>query len=244
MKKAILLLALLIIITSLAFAQDYYADIKIDLSENGSAQISGTTNYPLLQQQITQDITSKNGSKWTLDLNYPDIFSEAVYEIKLPQGAEITSISVPDGYRLANSGEKISIIGTLQNKALEAKIEYILETTPATVSTLPTIIGIIVIVLVAILVVYMALRKNKKSQKPDKAKTEKPSYNKEALTERQLVIVEHLEKKGAMTQAELKKITEYPKAALSRNLAALEKKEIIQKERKGMTMLVMLKKTK
>ncbi|HNV00949.1 MAG TPA: winged helix-turn-helix transcriptional regulator [archaeon] len=101
--------------------------------------------------------------------------------------------------------------------------------------TLILIIGIIIV----IFGIYYIIKNKKNSTKQNNNKI---TYDKDALTERQLKIMELLEKNdGKITQSELQKTLNYPKAALSRNLNSLEKKDIISKERKGMTMLVKIK---
>ena len=66
------------------------------------------------------------------------------------------------------------------------------------------------------------------------------------LLQRQLEIVNILEKENNnYTQSNLQKKLSLPKASLFRNLKGLEKKGIIRRERKGMTMLItLLKKRK
>jgi len=50
------------------------------------------------------------------------------------------------------------------------------------------------------------------------------------------------ENNGQIIQSEIQKKLNYSKAAISRNLKTLEKKDIIKKERKGMTMLITIRK--
>jgi uncharacterized membrane protein len=56
------------------------------------------------------------------------------------------------------------------------------------------------------------------------------------------MIVETIQKnKGSITQAKLEKSLEIPKSSLSRNIESLVRKNILVKESKGMTNLIMIK---
>lgn len=236
MKNEIILILLIISLTTpLIQAEEFYADTLFEINENGETKISGTTNHPLLETKITQELTTKIGSKWIFEINNNDTFSEYVYEIRFPIGTEIEKIETNSNYRITTTNEQITIIGTGNQKPLNLKINYTIEKKEIDF----TFIIIILLIIILISGAYFFL-KNKKIRT---FKTQnKPSYDKDALTERQLKIIESLEKNGGkITQSELQKTLNYPKAALSRNLDSLEKKEIITKERKGMTMLVKIK---
>jgi len=237
-NKIILLVLIILLIISQANASEYYADIIFQINENGETIISGTTNHPQLETKTTQELTTKNGPKWIFEINITDTFSEYVYEIILPTGTEIEKIETNSNYRIKTTNEQITIIGTGNEKPINVKVNYIINGNKTGINFMDTLILIIGIIIVIFGIYYII--KNKKNS--TKQNNNKITYDKDALTERQLKIMELLEKNdGKITQSELQKTLNYPKAALSRNLNSLEKKDIISKERKGMTMLVKIK---
>jgi len=242
MKGKILLVLALLLLAISASAQEYYADVVFSVSSDGSVSISGATNHPYFENRTTQELTSKQGEVWALEIAPVGDFSEYVYEIKLPAGSEIIQITTTDHYRISNEGGTLAIIATEQNTPLNIKVNYKINTTQTQNFTL-TILLALLLIGIALIGGYFFSKRKGKIENIQPTREEKPKYDRDALTERQLAIVERLEKNGGKTtQAELQKTLGYPKAALSRNLDTLEKKEIISKERKGMTMLVTLKK--
>ncbi len=246
MKKIILLLALLALILTGAYAQEYYADIVFDIANDGSVAISGATNHPELNAGTTQGLTSKKDGIWTITINPSGEFSEYIYKIILPAGAQLIDANSPSGNRIDTENDRINIIGTREQTTSFVSARYITRAQPKEENLTFVFVGLLLLVIILVGIWGAGeLRKRRtcEAKKTMPTPTQKPIYNKEALTERQLQIVEYLEKgKGNATQAELQKRFELPKASLSRNLETLERKGIITKERKGMTMLVMLKK--
>ena len=102
----------------------------------------------------------------------------------------------------------------------------------------------LVTILVGISLIIGYLTTIKKQKKPKNDLIEE--FDSNTLTQRQLEIVNILEKENNnYTQSNLQKKLSLPKASLFRNLKGLEKKGIIRRERKGMTMLItLLKKRK
>jgi len=246
MKRIVLLLAVLALILSGTHAQEYYADTVFDIANDGGVTISGATNHPELGAQVKEKLTSKTNGIWTITLNPSGDFSEYVYEIILPAGAQLIDTNSPTGNRIDSTNDRIRIIGTGEQTTYLVSARYITRAQPKEENLTFVFVGLLLLVIILVGIWGAGeLRKRKKCESGE-IKTsliEKPKYNKEALTERQLQLVEYLEKgKGSATQAELQKQFELPKASLSRNLDTLERKGIITKERKGMTMLVMLKK--
>jgi uncharacterized membrane protein len=61
------------------------------------------------------------------------------------------------------------------------------------------------------------------------------------LTKREAMIIKLVKKKKRITQKMLEKELSIPKSAISRNVKSLVKKELITKQKKGMTNVLMLK---
>ncbi|MCX6800633.1 MAG: helix-turn-helix domain-containing protein [Candidatus Diapherotrites archaeon] len=234
-----------VLLLSSCAAQEYYADVKIVLSENGSAEISGTSNHELFVPGQTQEFTSKQGAIWSLDISAPETFSQIVYEIIFPEGASIEKIVLPGNYRVETNGSQISIIGVAENSQFNAEADYLILPKNFSDYVLPAILLLLFLAAIAAVLYFLVFREKKFLEKESPRETEPApkKYNKESLTERQLQIIDYLEKKGsAVMQSELQKSLGLPKASLSRNLDSLARKEIISKERKGMSMVVFLKK--
>ena len=216
-----------------AEAADFYADVVIDISENGEVEISGTTNHPALAAGTTQEYTSKDGAEWSLGIGIEDVFSDFIYEIRFPENASVGNLGLPGEYRVEEEAGRIIVVGTGEDERFFARADYVLGS-PGTVFDA----GLIVWVLVFALAFGGSFTYFRARQK----KTKKVSYNREALTERQRMVMDYLEGKGkAVTQAELRRETGLPKASLSRNLDSLVAKGIVAKERKGMSMLIYLR---
>ncbi|MFA6064834.1 MAG: MarR family transcriptional regulator [archaeon] len=240
MDKLYLTLLVLLCISTTAFSQEYYADLSITVSSTGEVSLSGITNHPDLNARSTQEFTSKKGTIWNLAINVPGDFSEYIYTIKFPEGTQIIDLNLPSTYRISTENNELGITGTGEKVPFFIDADYTINQTQNTGinSGLFFILGIIIVF--GTFLYYKNINKNKTPEK--KEETTKPLFNKDALTERQLQIVDYLEKhNGKATQAEIQKATNLPKASLSRNLDGLERKEIIQKERKGMTMLIFFK---
>jgi len=175
-----------------------------------------------------------------LDINLPEVFSEFVYEIKFPEGSEIEELNLPSTYRTTTEGSRIVIIGTGENAKFLLQAKYKIPLQQGDYFEFTEFLIITVGIVIVGATIYLLNKKKKVAFKNNPSQAE-PIYNKNALTDRQARIILYLEKNaGKTTQAELQKVTNLPKASLSRNLNSLESKGIIKKERKGMTMLLTL----
>ena len=62
-------------------AENYYADIIIDVDSSGFVTINGITDHPDLLIKNTEMFTSKKQGYWLLNITKDDIFSDFVYVI-------------------------------------------------------------------------------------------------------------------------------------------------------------------
>ncbi len=244
MKNLILIALLALFIISTAHAAEYYADVILDISQDGSTIISGTTNHPKLDARTTAEFTSMQKGNWTFEIDLNETFSAYLFEIILPPKAQTTDIKISGEYRITTRDSRILIIASGEGQPLTAKIKY----TNQTENLQPNYIQIAAAIIIFIVIIFFANKRiNNKDKKTlaQKTETKKAHINKEALTERQVLIFEYLEKKGkSATQKEIETALHIPKASLSRNLAALERKELIKKEAKGMTMVISINQEK
>jgi uncharacterized membrane protein len=241
--KLIILLILAIFCLN-ATAQEFYANLTFEVQNEGNTIISGTTNSFELTPQNTQELTNKNGKIWTLFIDTNEIFSEYSYKIILPVNSQIQKIQTNSNYFLSTQNSQIIIEGFGENVELKIEIEYTINQIEQNTQLIAMLAGLIVLIIIGI-VLFILIKKNKAKTTPIGKETNNNEniFDENALSQRQLDIVKQLEKKkGQTTQAEIQKILSLPKASLFRNLAGLEKKGIIKKERKGMTMLITLQK--
>ena len=102
-------------------------------------------------------------------------------------------------------------------------------------------ISLIVIIFGLILIVIYSLYNKKLNQEPEKIKEKITNF--EGLNKRQLEIMELLiDRKIPLTQTDIQRELNLPKAAVSRNIHRLELKGLIEKEKIGMSNLIRVKK--
>jgi uncharacterized membrane protein len=231
MKQAkILLLIAIILFTGICYAQGYYADITLEVKENGAVNISGTTNSTYLLLGETQTLTTKQGEVWTLNFEAQEEFETYSLEVIFPSGVEIIKAKASGASAITTKEGKTALI-TSGNGQIAVQIEYKLNSSAKETPNF-TLFGIVLIILIMTGIALFAFKKMK-------PKKEKKKYDKEVLTDRQKQIAEVIEKNnGKATQAEIQKELGLPKASLSRNLRTMEKKGMIRKDKKGNTMLI------
>lgn len=227
------LILIFCLVAPISLAQEYYADVQIRVYPTGEVEISGTTNHPALAPGTTQNFTSKSRNKWILNITLPETFSEYVYDVSLPPGAEINYLNAPKTVRMETQDNTLHVIASGENQQFFVVVQYTLGTPPQPPSPLPLVAAGFILAIIAVFA-YRRFRKLSIGKSNSRVK-----YNPHALTDRQRMIVEALKKnKAPMTQAKLQAETKIPKASLSRNLDSLIKKGIVKKERRGMTMVV------
>ncbi|MDD3085846.1 MAG: MarR family transcriptional regulator [Candidatus ainarchaeum sp.] len=235
-ENIVFILINLILLISFVNAEEYYANLNLELLKEGSLIINGATNHSFFESKITQELTQKEGKNWTLNINTEDIFSEYTYKLILPPETKIQEIQTTSTYYIQTENERLIIEGYGENTPFKILLTYTQnQTQPAPTNQINTILGIILITILLIIgiVILIKLKKSKNNLTEE--------FDSHILTERQLKIIIELENnKNYYTQTNLQKKLLIPKASLFRNLQGLEKKGIIKRERKGMTMLITL----
>ena len=248
-KSNISLLILLVIILFIIgspslLAQDYYADVDIEVDNFGFVKIDGITNYPDLLANNTEIYTSKNQGYWLLNITKEEIFSDFVYVLTLPKGSSINYLKSSGSIRIEEDGGNLIIRGFGENKTFSVVVQYQtdkLSEDSFLIDYNLIFIIVVFIVLIAVTILLVIIKKDKKSKEKIESTEEN---NLKGLNERQKKIIQLLKKTGrAMTQTDIQKELKIPKAAVSRNILGLERKGLIEKEQIGMSNLIRLKKS-
>jgi len=120
--------AVIIIITILLAqslqAADYYADLTITVDSSGLVSIEGHTNYQNLTIQNADNYTSKQQSRWLLNITKPEVFSEFVYDLTLPKGASINYIKSSGSIHIEENLGNLIVRGFGENESLSIVIQY------------------------------------------------------------------------------------------------------------------------
>jgi uncharacterized membrane protein len=228
-KFSLVLIFLFVIAASNTFAADFYADVNIIVSKDGSVSVSGETNHPSLQVESSQDFTSKKGPVWLLNITVDDVFSDYIYELHLPENAYVTYLKTFQLSRIMHDGG-ITIIGTGEEQPFSVVVQYTVGPISSSVAKF-LYLGIFIVLAFLLYFGYSVYSKRKKSVAV--------SYSTDSLTDRQKQIVIFLEKsKKPVTQASMEKHFGWPKSSLSRNIDSLVRKGILKKESKGITNVI------
>ena len=251
-NKIILILLSISTILSLFFpstqAIDLYADLEITVDNAGFVSIGGNTNYPDLIVENSEEYTSKTQSLWTLNITKNVTFSDFIFSIILPEHTEIRSISSSGSTLISEESGNLVIKGYGSNESLSIVIKYqtdkILETVGVFGLDLFTLVLIVCIfvLIICFLIVLFRVDKREKPIFSDK-KDDAPQPELKGLNDRQKKIMTLLQKSNiALTQTDIQRELNMPKASVSRNIRRLELKGLIEKEQIGMSNLIRLKK--
>ena len=221
---------------------DYYADIDIRVDDSGVVSINGKTDHPDLLAENSEWYTFKNQSYWLLNITKNEVFSDYIYALTLPQGSTINYIK-SSGFRgIKEESGRLIITGSGGNESLSIVVQYQINNRSLDFNIL-LILGMLMLILVILLVFIIYQNKRKKLIGSDERLDNDIGYNFRGLTDRQKQIIELLiEAKRPLTQVEIEKELDIPKAAVSRNVHSLEIKGLIEIEKIGMSNLIRLKK--
>ena len=225
-------------------SQDYYADITIDVDSSGFVNIDGLTNHPDLLTIASQIYVTKKQSYWLLNITKNEIFSDYIYSLNLPKGSSINYVKTSGLIRIEESGGSLVIKGFGENESLEILVQYQIERIDSGFQAENNfiIIFLIIIVICLIVIILFFIYYRRKNTVSDEYILQNEDHFK-GLNERQKQIMKLLmESKTPLTQANIQKELNIPKAAVSRNTHALEFKGLIEIEKIGMSNLIRIKK--
>lgn len=243
MYKQIFLLILIftIICLPLTSAETYYADLTIEVDQYGFITIDGITNYPDLLEKNTENYTSKKQSYWLLNITKEGNFTDFVYVLTLPEGSSINYIKSSGSIRIEENQGKLIVRGFGENEPFSIVVQYQIEKSTDNEFIKFDPVFLILIILIIILIVILVRIFIKERVKTEELKEN--GYNFKGLNQRQKQIMRLLiDNKMPLTQTDIQKMLNIPKAAVSRNIRGLEVKGLIDKEQIGMSNLIRIKK--
>lgn len=241
--RQIFLFTLLFLIICLpsTFAEDYYADVIIDVDSSGFVTIEGVTNYPDLLVKNTDIYTSKKQSYWLINITKDENFTDFVYVLNLPVDSSINYIKSSGSIRIEENQGKIIVRGFGENEPISIVVQYQIEKSTENEFFKFDLVFFILIVVIIILIAILFrifIKERKKTEE-----IIENGYNFKGLNQRQKQIMKLLiDRKTPLTQTDIQRELNIPKAAVSRNIRGLELKGLIEKEQIGMSNLIRIKK--
>lgn len=236
MRKIALALAVLLLIQQ-SLAQDYYADLEIDVDNEDFVTIKGDTDHPSLLTKDTEQYISKESGVRTLKIETAEAFSEYFITLNLPRGTSINYAKSSGPFRIESNLGKLSLITFAENEPISITIQYQIQKTST------KILYYLPFALALILIIY-TVKKLSRQLKPKIPKEKKAEPNLKGLTSRQKDIMKLLiEKDKPLTQTEIEEELKLPKSSVSRNIHTLEMKGLIEKEKIGMSNKICIKKS-
>ncbi len=248
LRKAFFILLAILLLTPYmpsVCADDYYADITIDVDDSGFVTINGITNHPDLLAEDTALYTSKKQSYWLLNITKDEVFSDFIYILTLPEGSSINYVKSSGSIRIEEELGNLLVKGFGENKSFSVAVQYQVEKSldDNSMELDLSFILLIFILIFVIILAFMLFKRLKVVKKPEKTIDSVEEYDLKGLNERQKKIINLLlERKRPLTQTDIQKELKIPKAAVSRNIRGLELKGLIEKENIGMSNLIRLKK--
>ncbi len=236
----LLILLIFICMTSIS-AENYYADLSIEVDSSGFVTIDGITNHPDLLIKNTEIYTLKKQSYWLLNITKEDVFSDFVYVLTLPKESSINYIKSSGFISIEEEKGNLLVKGFGENETFSILVQY--QTEKLSENQLMEFDLIFVILLISIIIliiilVWFIIKEKIKIKQPES------NFNDfRGLNNRQKEIMNLLyDKNVPLTQTEIQKELNIPKAAVSRNIRGLELKGLIEKEQIGMSNLIRIKK--
>jgi len=239
-KFFLIIFLFILLVFQLSAESDFYADITIDVDSSGFVTIEGVTNYPNLLVKNTEAYNLKKQSYWLLNITKEEIFSDFVYVLTLPESSSINYIKSSGSIRIEEDEGKLIINGFGENELFSIQIQYQTgKLTDASFKFDPIFIFLINVIILLIAILIVIFIKDRKRTKV----INKNGYDLKGLSQRQKQIMKLLiDRKKPLTQTEIHRELNIPKASVSRNIRRLELKGLIEKEQIGMSNLIRIKK--
>jgi len=252
LRKIILSIILFLFLSVICFpsflASDYYADLEIVVDDSGFVTIDGITNHPDLIAENTELYTSKKQSFWLLNITKNEVFSDFIFTLTLPKNSEISYVSSSGSVIISEELGSLIVKGLGENESLSIIVQYKTKKTLEAEGIFGLdvfsfiLLAFIIVLIILFFIVLIFMDKQKKQTFIKKTKNDE-EINLRGLNNRQKKIIKLLiERKRPLTQTEMQRELNIPKAAVSRNIRSLELKGLIEKEQIGISNLIRLKK--
>ena len=229
-------------------ADEYYADITIDIDDSGFVTIDGITNHPDLLAENTEVYTSKKQSHWLLNITKDGVFSDYIFVLTLPEDSSINYIKSSGSIRIEEELGNLIVKGFGQNESFFITVQYQVKKNLDDkglmgIDTLLIIVVLIIIIGFFLIIILVSINKRKHLIADEKPTKDGIEHNLSGLSNRQKNIMELLiERNRPLTQTEIQQELKMPKAAVSRNIHSLEIKGLVEIEKIGMSNLIKIKK--
>lgn len=218
----------------------YYADIHISIDASGFVDIKGDTNHPDLLVTGSEQYTLKKESIWLFNMTKNDSFSGLVFTLYLPKGSSISHIQSSAAIRIKEEAGRLVVTGFAENTNFILLVQYEVKRLSSFPGGLLSLSLLIVTLCLVAIFIYMYRRKNNVSTDKKEA-ADKSSYK--GLNNRQKEIMHLLlTDDSGLTQTDIQRLLNIPKASVSRNIRRLELKGLIEKEQIGISNIIRLKK--
>lgn len=229
MKRShILLLFSLVLASPFAISN---SEINIYLDDQGNAEFFGKNTESLsiddnisrtsnLISWKTENLTSKEGNLWFF--NYS--LKNSSLNLILPKDSSIKELESGEVYIQNNklsiyNKESISVYYTVKDSSNFMAYFFII---------------LLISLIILAIIIYIIFSKIKKSNN-------RIEIIKQALNDREILILDKLSEIKEIKQSKLSKITNIPKASLSRHLLSLEKKRLVLRKGEGKNKIISLK---
>ena len=152
--NSIFITLLLCFLMPFAFGQNYYADIQIYVENDGSTSILGNTDFPLFKNSTNvQSFTSKDANIWTLNISTTERFENFVFELNLPENANVNYIKTTPNFRIETENDRIKIIGIGEDKPFTLLVQYKIDHVNKLFSEKNILFGLIILFIISLLIV-------------------------------------------------------------------------------------------
>jgi hypothetical protein len=123
-KKFLFSTILIFVLIFPSVSSEYYADIEIIVDEAGYVTITGKTNHPDILVENSQMYTYKNQDTWLLNITINDLFSDYIYDLKLPQGSTVNYLNLSGLKEIKTDTGNLLLTGSGGNENLSLIVKY------------------------------------------------------------------------------------------------------------------------
>jgi hypothetical protein len=201
----------------------FYADTTFYVDGDGTVSVQGSSNHPRLTTGVYENLTSSADGVEVFAVSINESFSDYLFTVDLPGGAEIISVESEASTRINTEGSGLQVRGVAENKPFGVRVEYTVDEQDTT-TWWPVLV---VAVLAGFAATYWYLRDSWESPRD--------------VNDRQRRILVFLHGRGGeATQSVIADELDLPKSSTSRNLATLERKGYVDRVDEGNAKTVVL----